>query len=122
MLSAFDCSCGSTSPTVRSTSTPLIMRKHLREVGRGVRVSRTSLCEGVSKVGLAIILSRVACCIAERERPKKYSEYAVWRKGRWWRSIAAKIERETDLGSTTTSFVLILLGAQNKTGVFSLPS
>lgn len=43
MLSEFDCSCGSTSPTVRSTSTPLIMRKHLRELGRGVRVSRTSL-------------------------------------------------------------------------------
>lgn len=48
MLSEFDCSCGSTSPTVRSTSTPLIMRKHLRELGRGVRVSRTSLEEAVS--------------------------------------------------------------------------
>jgi len=46
MLSAFDCSCGSTSPTVRSTSTPLIMRKHLRVAGSGVRVSRTSLDEG----------------------------------------------------------------------------
>ena len=43
MLSELDCSCGRTSPTVRSTSTPLIMRKHLRVVGRGVRVSRTSL-------------------------------------------------------------------------------
>jgi len=57
MLSAFDCSCGSTSPTVRSTSTPLIMRKHLRVVGRGVRVSRTSLDKSVSKVGVAIVLS-----------------------------------------------------------------
>ena len=66
MLSAFDCSCGSTSPTVRSTSTPLIMRKHLREVGRGVRVSRTSLEERISKNGVAFVLSGVASC-AERK-------------------------------------------------------
>lgn len=65
MLSAFDCSCGSTSPTVRSTSTPLIMRKHLREVGRGVRVSRTSLDESVSSFTVAIVLSSMSCFVAE---------------------------------------------------------
>jgi hypothetical protein len=65
MLSAFDCSCGSTSPTVRSTSTPLIMRKHLREVGRGVSVSRTSLDWDVSEVGVTIVLSDPVCFVAE---------------------------------------------------------
>lgn len=51
---------------MRSTSTPLIIRKHLREVGRGVRVSRTSLEEGVSEVDVAVILSGVgmACRVA----------------------------------------------------------
>jgi hypothetical protein len=55
MLSELDCSCGSTSPTVRSTSTPLIMRKHLRDVGRGVRVSRTSLRGGISTSCIGIV-------------------------------------------------------------------
>jgi hypothetical protein len=64
MLSAFDCNCGSTSPTVRSTSTPLIMRKHLREAGRGVRVSRTSLIEGISEICMAIVLSGLECFVA----------------------------------------------------------
>ncbi|KAI7165233.1 hypothetical protein KC349_g98 [Hortaea werneckii] len=43
--SAFVCSAGSTSLTVRSTSTPLIMRKHFRSPGKGVKVSSTSLTE-----------------------------------------------------------------------------
>src|SRR4051794_21520578 len=34
---------GTTSLTVRSTSTPLIMRKHLRSPARGSKVSSTSL-------------------------------------------------------------------------------
>ena len=55
MLSALDCSCGSTSPTVRSTSTPLIMRKHLRVAGRGVSVSRTSLEVDVSEISVVIV-------------------------------------------------------------------
>ena len=37
-------SAGMTSLTVRSTKTPLIMRKHFRSGGRGFKVSRTSLC------------------------------------------------------------------------------
>lgn len=41
--SEFVFSAGMTSFTVRSTSTPLIMRKHLRLAGSGSRVSRTSL-------------------------------------------------------------------------------
>jgi hypothetical protein len=52
MLSEFDCSWGRTSPTVRSTRTPLTMRKHLRVLGRGVRVSRTSLRGCVSSLCL----------------------------------------------------------------------
>lgn len=41
--SAFVCNAGSTSCTVRSTNTPLTMRKHLRFAGKGFSVSRTSL-------------------------------------------------------------------------------
>lgn len=41
--SAFVCSAGSTSLTVLSARTPLIMRKHFRSAGSGVRVSSTSL-------------------------------------------------------------------------------
>jgi hypothetical protein len=42
----------------------------LREVGRGVRVSRTSLDGVVSDIGVAIVLSGVVCFVAERERPQ----------------------------------------------------
>ena len=59
MLSALDCSCGSTSPTVRSTSTPLIMRKHLRVAGRGVSVSRTSLEVDVSEISVVVVFCLV---------------------------------------------------------------
>ena len=41
--SRFVCNAGVTSFTVRSTSTPFIIRKHLRSGGSGPRVSRTSL-------------------------------------------------------------------------------
>lgn len=44
--SAFVLSAGSTSFTVRSTRTPLTMRKHFRSCGRGSRVSMTSLGRG----------------------------------------------------------------------------
>ena len=49
--SALVWSVGTTSETVRSTSTPLTMRKHLRVPGRGCRVSRTSL---MTRVGLLV--------------------------------------------------------------------
>lgn len=39
----FVCRIGTMSATVRSVSTPLIMRKHLRSPGSGSSVSRTSL-------------------------------------------------------------------------------
>ena len=41
--SEFVCNAGVTSWTVLSTSTPFIIRKHLRSGGSGPRVSRTSL-------------------------------------------------------------------------------
>lgn len=41
--SEFVCNAGVTSFTVLSTSTPLIMRKHLRSGGNGPKVSSTSL-------------------------------------------------------------------------------
>lgn len=46
--SAFVFRAGTTSLTVLSTSTPLIMRKHLRSPGRGSKVSRTSLLNPIS--------------------------------------------------------------------------
>lgn len=46
--SEFVCNAGVTSLTVLSTSTPFIIRKHLRSGDNGSRVSRTSLWGGMS--------------------------------------------------------------------------
>lgn len=44
------CRAGTTSATVRSIKTPLMRRKHLRSVGSGLRVSKTSLAEALVDV------------------------------------------------------------------------
>lgn len=56
------CRAGTTSATVRSIKTPLIRRKHLRSVGSGLRVSKTSLREMLVHVYGDGVLCRRALC------------------------------------------------------------
>jgi hypothetical protein len=111
MLSAFDCSCGSTSPTVRSTSTPLIMRKHLRVVGRGVRVSRTSLEGAISTSYVVINLSSLARHVLSQSKEGHKDTADTWSgiKGHCGDKQQPTLSEKLILGFNTTNTMLRLL-------------